>query len=272
VDATLNDGDSQTPAGGTNPWPLAHSLMAYAIANDFFIDPTYEGATDWVVTFPMRKHGIYNGQFSNDCSGDGAVTAAEAQPTTAETEGTDTCFLDHDQHIVSTSIAYDREVYYPYDPTGFDVWIDPFDTSHLLRLTRAVNVLQLGSSGVFDSGNPAYPVTSLSLVGKAGWMTLAFGGGATFYGTGDASLYTSFGQGNTASFIATDVSGAPDAIDNVPPGGVQEGYGGAIEATGVPVIGFSVQRGTIPSLSAGINFGETINHKPILGTYSVEPD
>ena len=31
------------------------------IANDFFVDPAISGSTDWVVTFPMRKHGIYNG-------------------------------------------------------------------------------------------------------------------------------------------------------------------------------------------------------------------
>ncbi|MEJ2622028.1 MAG: hypothetical protein P8163_17780 [Candidatus Thiodiazotropha sp.] len=132
--------------------------------------------------------------------------------------------------------------------------------------------MQLGSSGVFDSGNPAYPFSSLFPVGKAGWMWLSFGGGLTSYSTGDASLYTSPDQANTASFIAMDVSGTPDAIGNVPPGGVQEGNGGSIEAPGVPVIGFSVQRGTIPSLSSDINFGETINHKPIPGYYFITPD
>jgi hypothetical protein len=273
VDATLNDGDNQTPASGTNPWPVAHSLMAVGIVNDFFIDPVYEGATDWVITFPMRKHGIYNGKFSNDCSGDGAETVGKVQPTTAATEGADTCFLDQDQHIVSISVAYDREEFWPMEDVDyFEPGGIPSAPPQITLLTRAVNVMQLGSSGVFYSGNPAYPFTSLFPVGKAGWMMLSFDGGNIVYNTGDASLYTSLDQGNTASFIATDVSGAPDAIDNVPPGGVREESGGSINASGVPVIGFSVQRGTIPSLSAGINFGETINHRPILGTYSVVPD
>ena len=63
ADACLNDGDSLTPACGTNPYPIAHVLLAPNVMNEYFLDPTdgYDGHTDWVVTFPMKKHGIFNG-------------------------------------------------------------------------------------------------------------------------------------------------------------------------------------------------------------------
>ncbi|MBK8452458.1 MAG: hypothetical protein WAQ53_16545 [Thiofilum sp.] len=46
---------------GTNPYPMAHVLAVPYIMNEYFLDPTdgYDGHTDWVVTFPMKKHGIY---------------------------------------------------------------------------------------------------------------------------------------------------------------------------------------------------------------------
>jgi hypothetical protein len=269
VDATMNDGNSQTPASGTNPWPISHALMATGIMNDFFIDPTYEGVTDWVVSFPMRKHGVYNGQFTNDCSGDGATTAGVVQTTTAATEGTDTCFLNQDNHVVYTTMAYDREEFFPTSPDVFEPSPVIEDAVTLGVLPREVNVLQLGSSGVLGSDNAA-AIGGLSNVGVAGWAIVSFGGGSTAYDTNDASLYTSQAAGNTASFIATDVAGTPSAVGvtAVPPNVAEDGVG-SMSATGVPVIGFAAQRGTAPSIPAGANFGETINHRPVRGSYGV---
>jgi hypothetical protein len=270
VDATRNDGDNQTPASGTNPWPVSHALMAEAIENDFFIDPVYDGATDWVVTFPMRKHGVYKGQFTNDCSDDGATTTGEVQPTTATMEGSDTCFLDQNQHIRYLSKAYDREAHYPPDPEGGN--LDPIviiDPSEAPRISRDVNVVQLGASPVLSSDNATLPSYNLTDVGAAGWMRITFGYGTTHYDTSTSSLYSAAGN-NSASFIATDVSGTPhDVISSVPPGGVEDGEPGAISARGVPVLGFGAQHGRISSLPAGYHFGETINHRPTAGVYAV---
>lgn len=60
-DTCLNDGDALTPACGTNPYPLAHVLLAPNLMNEYYLDPSfgYDGHTDWVVTFPMKKHGIH---------------------------------------------------------------------------------------------------------------------------------------------------------------------------------------------------------------------
>lgn len=62
LDACLEDGDSLTPQCGTNPYPIAHVLLASNVMNEYFLDPTdgYDGHTDWVLTFPMKKHGIHN--------------------------------------------------------------------------------------------------------------------------------------------------------------------------------------------------------------------
>ena len=45
---------------GVNPFPIAHALAATGISNNYFIDPIHNGATDWVITFPMRKHCLFN--------------------------------------------------------------------------------------------------------------------------------------------------------------------------------------------------------------------
>lgn len=54
--------DSVNPNCGSNPYPIAHVLAAPHLMNEYFLDPSYgyDGHTDWVVTFPMKKHGINN--------------------------------------------------------------------------------------------------------------------------------------------------------------------------------------------------------------------
>lgn len=66
-DACLEDGDELTPRCGTNPYPVAHVLLASHVMNEYFVDPTdgYDGHTDWVVTFPMKKHGIHEDVAAN---------------------------------------------------------------------------------------------------------------------------------------------------------------------------------------------------------------
>lgn len=61
-DACLLDDHPKTPACGDNPYPIAHALLASNIMNEYFLDPTdgYDGHTDWVVTFPMKKLGVFD--------------------------------------------------------------------------------------------------------------------------------------------------------------------------------------------------------------------
>lgn len=46
-----------------NPYPMAHALIAPHLMNEYFLDPSqgYDGHTDWVVTLPLKKHGVSNG-------------------------------------------------------------------------------------------------------------------------------------------------------------------------------------------------------------------
>ena len=46
-----------------NPYPISHVLLAPHLMNEYFLDPSqgYDGHTDWVTTFPMKKHGVFNG-------------------------------------------------------------------------------------------------------------------------------------------------------------------------------------------------------------------
>ncbi len=66
-------GAKQVPSGA-NPLPMAAALAATGFSNDYFIDPSLDGGTDWVVTLPMKKHGIYNGLTLNN-NADGRVNA-----------------------------------------------------------------------------------------------------------------------------------------------------------------------------------------------------
>ncbi|MEW8441722.1 MAG: hypothetical protein AB2689_26540 [Candidatus Thiodiazotropha taylori] len=54
-----------TPTG-SNPFPVAVTLSADAIAAPYFTETGINGGTEIVATFPMRKHGIYNGSALTD--------------------------------------------------------------------------------------------------------------------------------------------------------------------------------------------------------------
>ncbi|MCU7884834.1 MAG: hypothetical protein KZQ82_11620 [Candidatus Thiodiazotropha sp. (ex Lucinoma annulata)] len=46
---------------GSNPLPIAVILSADTVSAPYFVEYNVNGETDIVLTFPMRKHGIYNG-------------------------------------------------------------------------------------------------------------------------------------------------------------------------------------------------------------------
>lgn len=45
---------------GSNPLPVAAALSAQALTGPYFVETNINGMTDIVLTFPMRKYGIYN--------------------------------------------------------------------------------------------------------------------------------------------------------------------------------------------------------------------
>ncbi|HPE61888.1 MAG TPA: hypothetical protein PLB10_16265 [Thiolinea sp.] len=81
-DTCLNDNDPLTPQCGINPYPIAHVLLASNIMNEYFLDPTfgYDGHTDWIITFPMKKHGIHKNATGVALTMDGVYDREEGQP------------------------------------------------------------------------------------------------------------------------------------------------------------------------------------------------
>jgi len=82
-DTCLNDKDALTPQCGTNPYPISHVLLASNVMNEYFLDPTngYDGHTDWVMTFPMKKHGIHNADTDVSILVDGMYDREETSAT-----------------------------------------------------------------------------------------------------------------------------------------------------------------------------------------------
>lgn len=69
---------SPVPTSGTNPYPIAHVLAATGVANDYLVTDSGNAAgTDWVLTFPMRKHGIYAYQNAAATAGDVTMSSAK---------------------------------------------------------------------------------------------------------------------------------------------------------------------------------------------------
>ena len=51
--------DGADVPSGVNPMPISNVLAATEVNNEYFINPDFNAATDWVITFPMKKYGIF---------------------------------------------------------------------------------------------------------------------------------------------------------------------------------------------------------------------
>jgi hypothetical protein len=124
--------DASGVASGLNPYPIAHALAATEINNSYFINPTFDAATDWVVTFPSRKHGIFN-----NFAYDGAAIVAETHPVLNFKETA----LKDDVKYKSSDAFWDREEQQPVtvSTSGFSPVVGA--TSSDVILEREVNIL-----------------------------------------------------------------------------------------------------------------------------------
>jgi hypothetical protein len=233
VDVGLNDGDDQTPRSGTNPGPIAHVLAATSVMNDYFIDPDFDGATDWVVTFPMRKHGIADGYWSNKCDRDEA--ASDEQTGTSESSSANVCFRDGDEAVKYKIAAYDREED-TAAPSGFQV--SPVLSGGSKLLPREVNVVNFVGSSDSVLGSPNVITVDTGTDFTAGWARIEF---TSAYGIGNLQL-----SDQRDADEETLVNFFPDASQTYDSG-----------VAGVPVIGFAAIRG---NNTVGSTFGETTPH------------
>ncbi|MCG7983030.1 MAG: hypothetical protein JAY90_09805 [Candidatus Thiodiazotropha lotti] len=257
---------------GSNPLPIATVLSVESVSAPYFIEQTINGLTDVVLTFPMRKHGIYNG---------GRLTN-QHDPNQAACEGLLNDNIDDGQTVQLTSVSATVHDY-PHNGngeycanTGFidngdstnryshdiSLTVDQFDYEadseqvllndngtpvpiggeptpvHILKLGVNVNsffLTQLNSSNTLFGS----PVTNRNLIDlfsglykEAGWLKLSFAGNSEYIY--DYHLNTSISD-------LTEVSGGM-------------GAGVANSWTGVPVIGFTAM---YSELQSG-HLGETV--------------
>jgi hypothetical protein len=188
---------------GSNPLPIALVLSANAIAAPYFVESGVNGETDIVLSFPMRKHGIFNGgTLTNDLDGSGTQVSCVGTLNDGIDDG-DTVTLDslsvqvndypHDgSGSYCTNAGYtanslpDVEVsglhYYDYAESAVvfesETWIlAPPPT--IITLDRAVNIFSTSrASGGNQSvlGTPAENVIDWELESgfEAGWLSIAF--------------------------------------------------------------------------------------------------
>lgn len=133
---TYIDYSTECGLGGTvcndNPYPVAHALLAPHLMNEYFVDPTngYDGHTDWTVTLPMKKHGVFaedgdvqinfeNGIFDREETRLVLEGVSPSAPTLLEREVNVLSF-------VSTDYSYDRSRTVFSSPNNVEIGVGPF--------------------------------------------------------------------------------------------------------------------------------------------------
>ncbi len=230
---------------GSNPFPIATILSSDAVTIQYFIESAISANTDFVLTFPMRLHGIYNGatlvnQLNtnfpacsgtlNDATDDGATVPLPIFNTTANDYPNDgNSHICNNAGFVTNQLPDTRIslTYYDYNEQSSQVIPDcyeftpPFPPSQCnpIALDRGVNVITVnrslgGSTSVL--GTPAGNIFTwtLSTPFEAGWVTI--------------NMDQSYDYNTDASIAALTQQTGGINLD------------AANVWTGVPVIGFSV--------------------------------
>jgi hypothetical protein len=225
-------------AMGANPFPVALSLSAWGIANQYFVDPIINGSTDWVVTFPMRKHGIWNGaRLTTDLDGNGVDcgrVAATRWPSCAAGESAG-YNPTADDVLVSLRYWDAEESEITPDPSepivSPPIQAQPDET----RLTREVNVLSFSRNGDDTEsvlGTPEENVLTVNIESfTGGWAEVVMDSQYN-YAT------------NTAMDCLVDAVACAPGSSTTP-------------LRGVPTLSFSAMDGYV--VEEGIVAGETVN-------------
>ncbi|MEW8628314.1 MAG: hypothetical protein AB2551_21405 [Candidatus Thiodiazotropha sp.] len=242
---------------GSNPFPIAVALSADAVAAPYFTEANINGGTDIVATFPMRKHGIYNGQILTldldgagplvACDGtlddgldDGATVAVPNVGTVNDYPATGAAYCDNAGFTSSTPDVQVTLNYYDYEeqtaavaPGSDDFSPVPIDAPTVIALEREVNVINVQRSDATSAsvlGTPAANVFNWTLDAgfEAGWVQIGMPG---YNYTTDLRI---------------------QALSEAGPG---VGIGAAGSWTGVPVIGFSAMAADV----GPAQIGETVD-------------
>jgi hypothetical protein len=241
-------------------------LSADTVSGPYFIEEGVSGETGVVLTFPMRKHGIYNeGTVINQL--DSSDTACVGELNDGVNDGREVTLSSFDavvqdyphdgagNHCTNAGFEIhqsdDRDintniVYYDYEEAvaslGYQEgsWgITPIDTPHRLFLERSINSITIlrqsgGSSALFGSSLYEDGLAETFDGGfEAGWMTFIF------HSYGWSNIYQYESNSGMAA-LTEPVGGLGSDVNN--------------SWSGVPVIGFSAMAADV----ASGQIGETI--------------
>jgi hypothetical protein len=238
---------------GSNPFPIAVTLSADAIVGPYFIETGINGGSNIVATFPMRKHGIYNGSTltdqvdvnAADCDGDlndgiddGAaaiipdteITALD-YPIIADAFCANAGFTQSTPDVQVTLHNYNYEEQYDFATGSYDFFPptqpDPFP---LERGVNVINISRADGSSATVLGSPQANIFNWQLNGgfEAGWVKI---------------VMSDYDYNNDAR-----ISNLTEAA-----GGINDH--GAGYWTGAPVIGFSVMAADV----GPAQIGETVD-------------
>ncbi|MCU7884835.1 MAG: hypothetical protein KZQ82_11625, partial [Candidatus Thiodiazotropha sp. (ex Lucinoma annulata)] len=240
---------------GSNPFPIALVLSADEVSTPYFVEQGVNGETDIVMTFPMRKYGIYNGgRLTNDMDGSGPLEACvgtlndgvdDGETITLEALGAQVNDYPSDgAGALCTNAGYATTTfpdiaidlsYYSYEeqatefssqPPLSPMPSDPPRVDILLGVVNVVSVNRAAGGNQSVLGSPATNVFDLNLdvSFEAGWVTIA---ADWVYDYGFRSEIESMTEIN---------------------GGISAEFG---VWTGVPVIGFSVMAADVGPAQLG---------------------
>ncbi|MBV2125518.1 MAG: hypothetical protein N0E58_08605 [Candidatus Thiodiazotropha endolucinida] len=248
---------------GSNPLPIALTLSAETVSVPYFVEENVNGETDVILTFPMRKHGIYNGGILTNqldpnetaCVGelddgidDGqevnlASLGAVVQDYPHNGAGEICTNVGFELNLNSEGGVFSSFIYYDYEVGTavmcFEGCISPAPppTFHFL-MNRSVNVNRI----VPDTGNttPLFGTPSANAFVLildpgfvSGWMTFAINSNPFIYN----SIEYNYENNPSMQAMTEPVGGLGTSVNN--------------SWTGVPVIGFSAMAADVGPAQLG---------------------
>ncbi|MES9815198.1 MAG: hypothetical protein ABW155_00970 [Candidatus Thiodiazotropha sp.] len=248
---------------GSNPLPIAAILSAESVSAPYFIEEDVNGETNVVLTFPMRKHGIYNGGILTNqldpneaaCVGelddgidDGrevnlASLGAVVQDYPHNGAGEICTNVGFELNLNSEGDVSSSFIYFNYEVVTavmcFEGCISPAPppTFHFL-MNRSVNVNRI----VPDTGNmtPLFGTPSANAFDLildpsfvSGWMTFVINSNPFVYN----SMEYNYENNPSMQAMTEPVGGLGTSVNN--------------SWTGVPVIGFSAMAADVGPAQLG---------------------
>jgi hypothetical protein len=248
---------------GSNPLPIAAILSTETVDAPYFIESNINGITDMVLTFPMKKHGIYiGGTLTNQL--DSGITACSDTLNDGIDDGqtvnlTSLSATVHD-YPHDAGGAYCQNVGYTpnhdsNDPSGSDpmMQVQYFDYENQERALNVGITIVAPLPYPFINDNVIAPKRSVNPINLQG-----FGNGLNkLFGTpAQNSALFQFDYGFEAGWLRFDMDDIYNYQSNASISALTEPTGGlGSDAdnswSGVPVIGFSAMYSEIGSNAVG---------------------